>query len=197
MTRNLNLLLLVFYISGLITGLQGQSIQPTIHVPYYPLAQGNVWKYQVHIAGEHSTSTVEWRVTSAKTTNDGIIYQVWPFPSQSDDEAMSLRVTAKGIIETDSGLYLLKSTVKPGESWGSIKTDHRSFRVLSASKPCHVREMVFSDCIVIEDQDDRLQFITVTTFARDIGPVLYSYYAKSTNNKAPLQTVELVSYLLK
>jgi len=38
---------------------------------YYPLAKGNIWKYQVSTIANVKKSTVEWRVTSADNSKMG------------------------------------------------------------------------------------------------------------------------------
>jgi hypothetical protein len=160
---------------------------------YYPLAKGNSWRYQVRETGQRVTS-VEWRVTSERDTQDGPVYQVWPFPAQSDDEAMTLKFT-KQALEEDSGTILLRLPAFAGDSW-STSRPKRTFRVLTAGKPCQTGTIRSEDCIVIEEDDDALSFRTVTTYAKGVGPIRYVYYSKHSTANIPIQTVNLMSFSL-
>ena len=163
---------------------------------YYPLALGNVWTYRVHrTSAKTKDTTVEWRVTHADQT-----YQVWPKPMQSDDEAMDLAVTQDGMKEVSSNTFIIKFPIKTGERWsaGRAEVGHqpRVFRVLSVKAPCSVGSMKISDCVTIEDASANGLKI-VTTYGRDVGPVLYRYYQSTAGNEVLIQTVILVSHNLK
>jgi hypothetical protein len=174
-----------------------QGASPSENSKYYPLAKGNVWKYQVKTASSAKSSTVEWRVTSTEKDKEGVIYQVWPKPSHSDDEAMMLVISPKGIEETSIGVLVPKSPVVSGERWISTKSTHRrAFRVLSVGQPCHAGIIASEDCLSVEDEDDGLRFRTVTTYAKGIGPIRYEYFRKNSTAARPIQTVELLSYHL-
>ena len=57
----------------------------------------------------------------------------------------------------------------------------------------------FSDCVVIEDSDVELELKTVTTYARNVGPVAYEYFKRpggSTVDKF-FESLELLSHDLK
>jgi hypothetical protein len=170
---------------------------------YYPLALGNVWTYRVHrVSTNLRDSTVEWRVTHAQGSGTDIVYQVWPKPMQADDEAMELAVTPQGIKENSSDTFIMKFPVQAGERWsqpgnpqGSNKL-RRSFHVLSINRPCHVNRLKISDCITIEDEDEATRLRTVTTYGRDIGPVLYLYYREGAGKETLVQTVTLTAHKL-
>jgi hypothetical protein len=196
MIRCIRLVICLFFVAGVSANVRSQVVVPSASVSYYPLAKGNSWKYEVHVAGESKISTVEWRVTSADKTKEGNVFQVWQFPSQSDDEAMSLHISKQGVVESSTGTLILKYPASAGDSWATTKPTHRVFRVISSGKPCHVGVIESDDCVVVEDQQDTLKFRTVTTYAKGIGPVLYAYYKKGTTSSTPISTVELVSYHL-
>jgi hypothetical protein len=174
-----------------------QETHPSTSSEYYPLALGNSWKYQVRTTKNTNISTVIWRVTSADKTKEGIIYQVWPTPSDSDDEAMMLHMSTLGLEETSSGVLIPKSPIRAGERWTSAKsTHHRKFHVLSVGQPCQVGSISSENCITVEDEDDALRFRTITTYAKGIGPIRYEYYRKNAPVVRPIQIVELLSYQL-
>ncbi|MGA3372105.1 MAG: hypothetical protein ABSC48_10130 [Terracidiphilus sp.] len=179
--------------------LVGRSHRKRIQIQaseYYPLAKGNIWKYQVSTASSAIKSTVEWRVTSADKSKDGIIYQVWPTPSDEDDEAMMLHMSSLGLEEMSFGILIPKSPIFVGEKWTSVKPTRRRFRVLSVGQPCHTGKIVSENCLTVEDEDDAVSFRTITTYAKGIGPIRYEYYRKSTKAARPIQIVELLSYHL-
>lgn len=172
----------------------GQTAIPT-GAHYYPLALGNIWTYRIHhVSPKGKDSTVEWSVTHAAGT-----YQVWPEPMQSDDEAMELAVTPEGIREISSNVFIIKFPIKTGQTWsageGESGNKSRTFRVLTANKPCSVEGLNISDCVSIEDEDATATGLkTVTTYGRDIGPVQYVYYRKKAGNELLLQSVTLTSH---
>lgn len=168
-----------------------QTTKPT-EARYYPLALGNVWTYHVHrLSSKAPDSTLEWRVTHAGET-----YQVWPKPMQSDDEAMELAVTRKGIKEISSNTLIIKFPVRAGKCWAAGQSNKsRRFRVLSANKPCSVSQLKIRDCITIGDEDaSATGSKTVTTYGLDLGPVLYAYYQKAVGKEHLVQTVTLTSH---
>jgi hypothetical protein len=173
-----------------------QESHPSPGSKYYPLAKGNTWKYRVQDFSNGKSSTVEWRVTSADKSKEGTIYQVWPFPSNSDDEAMRLHLSSTGVEEASSGVLILKYPAVSGTRWESAKRPRRTFHVLSVGHACHAGDTTSEDCYVIEDQDDALRFRTVTTYAKGIGPIRFEYYWKNSTSTKPMQTVELLSFHL-
>jgi hypothetical protein len=189
-----SLLLIISTITGIALPCEGQAGGPA-GARYYPLALGNVWTYRVRrISPKAGDSVVEWRVTHA----DRNVYQVWPRPMQSDDEAMELAVTPDGIKEISSGTLILKFPVRAGDTWavGQQKNgaSMRTFRVLSADQPCSVDSLNVPDCVVIEDEVSAAGLKTVTTYAPDVGPVLYRYYQKQAGKESLVQTVTLTSH---
>ena len=166
---------------------------------YYPLAKGNRWTYRVRALGKAGASTVEWRVTSKKGSQEGEVYQVWPSPMESDDEAMVLLASTTGIEETTARLLILKSHIADGETWISAKTSWSAphkFHILSAHEPCRVGPVASDDCVRVEDEDNDLHRRTVTTYAKGVGPVRYEYFRGASPGRPPVQLVELISYKL-
>ena len=197
MTRYTQTAHLLLFMIGSITWVFSQEAHPSTSSEYYPLAKGNSWKYQVHTATNTNISTVVWRVTSVDKTKEGIIYQVWPAPSDSDDEAMMLWISSSGLEETTSGVLIPKSPIVAGERWTTAKSSHHhKFHVLSVDQPCHEGSISSENCLTVEDEDDALRFRIITTYAKGIGPIRYEYYSKKAPEVRPIQTVELISYQL-
>jgi hypothetical protein len=170
-------------------------------VRYYPLAVGNVWTYQVHaFSPKAKDSTVKWTVTHASIEDGRMVYQIWPKPMQTDDEAMELAVTPQGILEVSDNTYILKFPITKGARWSQTlpgSKDAHSFQVRSARAPCQAGVLHIPDCVVVEETDDRLGLTTVTTYGRDIGPVLYEYRKKHSGKEIVVQTVTLVDHNLR
>ncbi len=185
---------IVTLIAALTLFCTGQTTKPK-DARYYPLALGNVWTYNVHrVSPKAHDSMVVWRVTHAGET-----YQVWPKPMQSDDEGIELAVSGEGIKEISINTFIIKFPIRANETWtaGQPKDGHRSrtFRVLSASKPCSAGNLKIPDCTTIEDDDASASGLRiVTTYGRDLGPVLYLYYRKTHGKQLLVQTVTLTSY---
>ena len=163
---------------------------------YYPLALGNVWKYEVQQSGSTRKSHISWKVTSVDQSKEGPVYQVWPNPMDEDDSAMQLVRSPQGLRELTTGV-ILPVNLSPGGEWSSgEKGRGRHNRVVSAGKACTAVNQRVKDCLVIEDVDEAARLRTVTTYARGIGPVRYVYYRTSGRQTSPVQTVDLVSYKL-
>jgi len=176
--------------------LNTSAVSQSANKDYYPLAKGNRWRYRVTRQGHRSVSYVEWRVTATVATQAGIIYQVWPFPSTADDEAMQLLFTGDGLEEHSSGAIILKSVLSEGATWSTGQEKHRKFRVIAVGSPCYASNIKAADCVTIEDDDDELRYRTITTFAKGIGPIRYTYFKRGSREHTPIQTLELVSYVL-
>jgi hypothetical protein len=199
MKRFLPCLFLLLLLTGGCAAGDAQEPNSSQGSEYYPLAKGNRWIYRVRTAGRAGSSKVEWRVTSEKRSKEGEIYQVWPTPMESDEDAMVLRVTPAGIQETTDRVLILRSHPVSGDAWTSGEASWsapRKFRVLSVHRPCRAGPVTSGDCVQVEDQDENLHLRTITTYARGVGPVRYEYFRGSPAGSAPTQTVELVSYEL-
>ena len=70
---------------------------------------------------------------------------------------------------------------------------------MSVGQPCKVGKLTFSDCVVIEDSDEELELKTVTTYARNVGPVAYEYFKRPGGSTADkfFESLELLSHGLK
>jgi hypothetical protein len=178
--------------------LSGQ--QPTGH-PYYPLAVGNFWEFQVHASAPHrQESKVVWRVTKAEKNKAGrTVYQVWPTPMQADDEAMMLAASRLGLEEVSTRNVVLKWPLTAGDHWegGHVREGQppQTFKVLSVGQACSVASKGFQDCAVVEEIDPSTRLQTITTYAKGVGPVEYKYFRIGKGGKqTEVQTVRLDSY---
>jgi hypothetical protein len=173
---------------------------------YYPLAVGNTWIYKVRVAGDPKSGTVRWKVTQTLDEDGKRVYLVVPHPIQEDDDYLELSVGSGGVEEVRQGIFHLKFPVIVGQQWSKeyqsvLKNREvsRKFSVLSVGKPCRVGKFSFTDCVVVEDSDEELELKTVTTYARNVGPVAYEYFKRAgapTEDKF-FQSLELLSHDLK
>lgn len=150
---------------------------------YYPLAVGNTWIYSVHVAGRQKSGTIRWQVTQAFVEDEKTVYLISPRPTEVDDGYMELSPGIRGVEDVRQGIFLLKFPITAGEQWShqrqSVRKNHKVshiFKVQSAGKPCAAGKFTFSDCVVVEDSDEELDLKTVTTYARDVGPISYKYW---------------------
>jgi hypothetical protein len=163
---------------------------------YYPLSGGNSWKYAVRRAGSKKITHVEWRVTKVDHLSTGNVYQVWPRPMQSDDDAMELRLSKNGIEEVSTNITVLKWPVSVGTEWAAPDGTAQTFRIRSIKAPCKAGARQYSDCLVVEDSDQKMNLRTVTSYARGVGPVKYEYFRIGTRGENKVQTVILTSHVV-
>jgi hypothetical protein len=164
---------------------------------YYPLSVGSTWTYEVRrFFPTAKSSSVKWTVTHASVEHGRTVYQVWPKPMQSDDEALQLAVTPEGIIETTDATLILRFPVRTGDTWAQTPpgSHPRNFYVRSANRPCRVHDEQIAACVVIEEGDSGTGLKTVTTYASGIGPVRYEYFKRVAGRDTLLQRVELITH---
>lgn len=118
---------------------------------------------------------------------------------QSDDEGMELAVTQEGIKEIFSDTFIIRFPIRTGEAWAAGQPrgghGHRTLRVLSVNEPCSAGNLKIQDCMTIEDEDPSPTGLKiVTTYARDLGPVRYMYYRKTSGEVRLIQSVTLTSH---
>jgi hypothetical protein len=199
------LMILIFTLSSGLSHLIAVADSPD-WTAYYPLAVGNTWIYKQHVADDRKSGTVRWEVTQTLEENGKRIYLVVPHPIQEDDDYLELSLGPGGVEEVRQGIFHLKFPVIAGQQWSKeyqsvLKNREvsRKFSVMSVGQPCKVGKLAFSDCVVIEDSDEELELKTVTTYARNVGPVSYEYFkcpSGSTVDKF-FESLELLSHDLK
>jgi hypothetical protein len=173
-----------------------QTQDPT--TTYYPLAVGNSWKYEVHEGKKKSF--VAWRVTKRTQSKNGAVFQVWPTPMESDDDALTVIVNKDRIRELASGILLVGNDLKIGEHWEMSVEGRvvRRLRVVTTGGACNGTGYASQDCITIADTDERLHLLTLTCYAKGIGPVWFKYYdSRKSAASQPDSTVEIISYRVK
>ncbi|MBI1749482.1 MAG: hypothetical protein HY234_12890 [Acidobacteria bacterium] len=176
----------------------------TVWENYYPLALGNAWAYRVMIPATGKTSQIRWEVTSAKKDSSGrSVFQVVPAPLEPEDVRMEIRLSKSGVQEITDGTWVLKFPLHAGSKWSSFQYNERrkgmvsrSFRVVSAGRPCESAGRSYMDCIVLEEQNEELQWRVETLYARGTGPVKYTYWPLHSPDPAakPVRVVELISF---
>jgi hypothetical protein len=121
--------------------------QPMGDTAYYPIHVGAAWKYRVERPNRGKTvaTVVTWKVTHEDRSQSPPVFQVWPNPMQTDDEAMRLRATQSGIQDIDTKAFLLRFPLKEGAVWITHEgtgARTRTSRVLSVDQPCRSGETV-------------------------------------------------------
>jgi len=165
---------------------------------YYPLSVGAVWTYKVQqYEPKVRRSSVQWKVTASTLQGGRNVYQVWPSPAQSDDEAMQLVITLGGVLELTDDVIVLRFPIRAGESWSEDVPGSkvvRRFLVRSANQPCLSENRKVSSCVVIEETNSSTGVRTLTTYGRDIGPVKYEYFRQMSGKESLVQRATLSQY---
>lgn len=118
---------------------------------------------------------------------------------QADDEAMQLTLSELGLEDISSHTLILKGPLGAGQRWlATDKTQKNqsqaSFRVTSIGQSCAAGSARFSDCAIVEEIDPGTHMRTITTYAKNVGPVEYRYFRIRLNGSSePLQIVTLSS----
>lgn len=162
---------------------------------YYPIAVGNIWKYEVRESSEQ-VRYVTWRVTTVQKHASRIVYQLLPKPLENDDDVVFLRLERGRVVDDTTSQLIVAEGLRVGSSW-EMKDNGisvRRYRVLNSGQPCVSGLYKSTDCLTIEDTDARLHLRSVTMYARGIGSLRFEYFDTKSRSSKPLSTVELVAH---
>lgn len=167
---------------------------------YYPLAKGNYWTYGIDAPNLQGSKKVTWQVDRVvEGRGDLKIYVVIPRPAETDDQVMNLVIRSDGVFDQAGDFYLMKFPMKMSEEW-SYPAIESYYRVLNVHAPCSSGRFSFDDCLVVENRDVRAQIRTITTYAKGVGPIKYTYTKYSgldpKSADTPISTVTLAAYKL-
>jgi hypothetical protein len=167
---------------------------------YFPLAVGNHWIYTVRSHSQPTLKSIEWRVTQREIVNGKLVFHLWPRPAQGD-ESLSLSESEMGVVETGTSRILLKRPLRTGQRWRVASQSLRapgksdSFEVTSAAKACFVGGHSFNNCVIVREIDEANHVVSLTTYARRVGPVKYVYF-KDLNSKEVDTTLIIKSWVV-
>ncbi len=148
---------------------------------YFPLSVGNWWVYTLRGQSQVTGKTIKWRVTQTEVVHGIPVFYLWESPAQ-DDEPLSLSGVESGIMEAGTERFLLKNSLRTGDRWSvrsrSLRAPGKSdaFEVISVGKACFVGQRSFDDCATIRETDEANNVVSLTTYARGVGPVKYVYF---------------------
>lgn len=188
--------LLVIFLAGTVMSKGIPAGAPT-GTSYYPLAVGNWW---VYVFGGHSKmvgKTIKWIVNQKEVLHEAPAYYLSSIPALGEDEPYILSPVTGGIVEADTERFLFKYPLKTGARWsaravGSAeKAD--AFEVVSVGRPCSAGVRSFNDCATIREVNEAIDFVTMVTYARGVGPVKYVYF-KGLHSKEIDTTLTISSW---
>jgi hypothetical protein len=166
---------------------------------YFPLALGNWWAYTVKKPSQPYTPTaVMWRVArKEKEASYGPqAYQLSATPVQGDEPTI-LALRENGIVDPDTGNVLLKNPLATGDRWSDKPSfSPNTYEVVSAGQPCEAGGHRFRDCAVVREVNEKGSLMTLRTYARGVGPVVFVYYKDLDVNKID-STVTIQSWHVK
>jgi hypothetical protein len=153
--------------------------------PYYPLAVGNRWTYQVNLLGERAVHSVE--IVGRK---GGFFV---------DSEGQELGVDGYGV--RDHTRYLLRSPLEPGATWTNVvsASSIEHYTLDAVGERCSVPAGTFEGCVRVSslnrlDPDTTLK--AQFTFAPDVGLVRVRTVRLSKGKEIPQAELSLLKYEL-
>jgi hypothetical protein len=166
---------------------------------YFPLAVGNWWLYSLSGNPKEAGKTIRWSVTYRDQRQDFPVYYLLPTPPQGDDGPFTLSEVSGGVVDPNLELFVIKDPVHTGDRW-SVRWPGPRFEgkldtleVVSAGKPCTVGGNSFDDCATIRESVEAINLVTLTTYARGVGPVKYVYF-KGLHSKEIDTTLTIKSW---
>ena len=127
----------------------------------YPLAEGNVWSYNVD-TGQDLPTLAQTRVVSAQ----GNRYEV--SSNRSDPVVYELR--EQGIFRPANGTWLLKAPIRVGAEWPS--SAGMTARVESTGVSVETPAGSFDGCVQVVETGGEAGRSVATVYCPEIGPVL-------------------------
>jgi hypothetical protein len=127
----------------------------------YPLAEGNVWSYNVYNDATDLPALGQTKVVGAQ----GNRFEV----SSNRSDAVIYERREGGIYNVSSGAWLLKAPVERGAEWPA--RSGRTARVTSVDAAVETENDRFTGCVRVEEAGGPSGQVVVTVFCPGIGPV--------------------------
>lgn len=127
----------------------------------YPLAEGNVWSYNV-VGAEGDVPTLEVRrVVSVQGPR--VRVQSW------GGEEVRFETRPQGIYRPGYDVWLLKAPIRVGAEWPSASG--RTARVVSVDEAIEVPAGRFEGCVRVEERGGEAALAMATVYCPGVGPV--------------------------
>lgn len=127
----------------------------------YPLAEGNVWSYNVD-TGQDLPTLGQTRVVSGQ----GNRYEV----SSNRSDPVIYEVREQGIFRPANGTWLLKAPIEVGAEWPS--SAGMTARVESTGVSVETKAGSFDGCVQVVETGGEAGRSVATVYCPEIGPVL-------------------------
>ncbi len=165
-----------------------------IAADYYPLAVGNAWTYTIQASGSRA-STVTWKITQQESIRGQSVFHTWAEPADGD-EPLDLCFDVQGVFECGTDRYLIRNQLKMGQKWSARlqrpggKWAIDQFEVRSESRECIIGGHHFGQCVRIQETDAANQVVSITTYAKSVGPVEFVYTKLGARNPDSIMTIK-------
>lgn len=151
----------------------------------YPLAEGNVWSYNVRVPGEALPTLHVQRVTSVRGSQ--VEVRSW------SDRKERYELREEGVYRPRHEGWLLRAPVRVGAGWPSSAS--RTARVTSVRERVEVPAGVFDGCVRVEETANRARVSTDTVYCPGVGPVYVESSLRADTAGKAIHTVgELLGY---
>ncbi|MFW6050862.1 MAG: hypothetical protein ACODAU_06790 [Myxococcota bacterium] len=146
---------------GAQTGPSEAAEDPLAPANLYPLAEGNVWSYNVRSAEDEPPTLEVRRVVSAEGAR--VEVESW------GGERVVYELRPGGIYRPGFDVWLLKAPVRPGATWPSASG--RTARVASVDVAVEVPAGRFTGCVRVEERGGDAELSVATIYCPGVGPV--------------------------
>ncbi len=143
----------------------------------YPLAEGNVWSYNVDTGDEQPTLAIT-RVIAR--VDDRV-----EVTSGGDPVVYELR--AEGIWRPGTETWLLRAPVREGSEWASPQG--MTARVTSTQATVETPAGSFEGCVRVEESGGEDERYVQTVYCPEIGPVYLESRMQLTTTPAPIRVI--------
>ena len=151
----------------------------------YPLAEGQVWSYNVETGGDEPPTLAISRVVAV----DGNRYEI----QNNRSDAVRYEVRPEGIYAVATESWLIRNPIEEGREWPA--GSGRTARIASIDVALDTAAGHFDRCVRVEEGGGRDGRRIVTIYCPDVGPVVVesSMDAQITGRTATVRA-ELLGY---
>ena len=162
-----------------------QDTEPLTVNRLYPLAEGQVWSYNVETGGDEPPTLAISRVVAV----DGNRFEI----QNNRSDAVRYEVRPEGIYAVATESWLIRNPIEEGREWPA--GSGRTARIASVDVALDTAAGHFDRCVRVEEGGGRDGRRIVTIYCPDVGPVVVesSMDAQITGRTATVRA-ELLGY---
>ncbi len=164
----------------------GAAEDPLAPAKLFPLAQGDVWSYDVTQEGDTTPTLQINRVVS----HHGNRYALASWSGSS----VTYEVRPDGIWRSDTGTWLLRAPIHMGAHWPSVHG--KSARVTAVGVHMETMEGGLNHCIQVEESGGESRLRTATVYCAGVGMVYMEAEIASSTGQPTRVEAKLRGHLL-